>query len=74
MKGHRAPLQVLAELAPGEGRAWLVGGAIRDELLGRETLDYDVVVDGDVEGLARALGRAGRGTRSTSLRRSAPGG
>jgi poly(A) polymerase len=61
MKGPRAPLQVLAELAPGEGRAWLVGGAIRDELLGRETLDYDVVVDGDVEGLARALGRAGRG-------------
>jgi len=55
------PLQALAELAPAHGRAWLVGGAVRDELLGRQTLDYDVAVDGDVQGLARALGRAARG-------------
>jgi putative nucleotidyltransferase with HDIG domain len=54
-------LQSLAELTPGHGRGWLVGGAVRDELLGRETLDYDVAVDGDVEGLARALARAARG-------------
>ncbi len=40
------------------GRAWVVGGAIRDELLGRDTSDFDVVVDGDVRSLARAVARA----------------
>jgi putative nucleotidyltransferase with HDIG domain len=39
-------------------RAWLVGGAIRDELLGRDTSDFDVVVDGNVRSLARAVARA----------------
>jgi poly(A) polymerase len=48
------PLDVLAEL--GE-RAWLVGGALRDELLGRETTDADVVIDGDVRAVARRLAR-----------------
>ncbi|HVW18675.1 MAG TPA: HDIG domain-containing protein [Solirubrobacteraceae bacterium] len=38
--------------------AWLVGGALRDRLLGREVTDLDIVVDGDVEAAARALGRA----------------
>jgi putative nucleotidyltransferase with HDIG domain len=40
---------------------WLVGGAVRDHLLGRETDDIDLVVDGEVEAAARALAR-GRGT------------
>jgi putative nucleotidyltransferase with HDIG domain len=39
--------------------AWLVGGAVRDELLGRETADYDVVVAGDPATAARAVARAG---------------
>jgi poly(A) polymerase len=39
-------------------RAWLVGGAIRDRLLGRPTLDLDVVVDGDPAAAARAVARA----------------
>ncbi|HWD64386.1 MAG TPA: HD domain-containing protein [Solirubrobacteraceae bacterium] len=39
-------------------RAWLVGGAVRDELLERETTDFDLVVDADVRSVARALGRA----------------
>jgi putative nucleotidyltransferase with HDIG domain len=40
-------------------RAWLVGGAVRDRLLGRPPApDLDVVLDGDVRGAARALGRA----------------
>jgi len=56
-----APLQALAEIALGRGRAWLVGGAVRDQLLGRSTLDYDIVVDGDVKGLARALARSAGG-------------
>jgi len=42
-------------------RAWLVGGAVRDRLLGRQTADVDVVVEGDPELAARAVaGAAGR--------------
>jgi poly(A) polymerase len=41
-------------------RAWLVGGAVRDALLGRRTADVDVVVDGDPERAARAVARAAR--------------
>ena len=47
----------LAELAAMTERAWLVGGAVRDELLGRATEDFDVAVEGDARGLARRLGR-----------------
>ena len=39
-------------------RAWLVGGAIRDRVLGRATLDVDVIVDGDPAAAARAVARA----------------
>lgn len=39
-------------------RAWVVGGALRDRLLGRETVDLDVVVEGGPEEAARALSRA----------------
>ena len=40
-------IDVLREALEGE-RAWLVGGALRDRLLGRPTPDLDVVVEGDV--------------------------
>ena len=44
-------------------QAWLVGGAIRDRLLGRSTQDLDVVVDGDPAEAARAVAAAaGRAT------------
>jgi putative nucleotidyltransferase with HDIG domain len=52
------PLAVLARIA-GEG--WLVGGAVRDRLLGRPTTDYDVAVPADPKRLARALGRSADG-------------
>jgi poly(A) polymerase len=43
-------------------RAWLVGGAVRDRVLGRSTRDLDVVVDGDpaeaAHAVADAAGRA----------------
>ena len=39
-------------------RAWLVGGAVRDLLLGRATADIDIVVEGDPEQAARAVARA----------------
>ncbi len=43
-------------------RAWLVGGAVRDRLLGRPTPDVDVAVDGDPGATARRLARRARGT------------
>ncbi|HTW11205.1 MAG TPA: HD domain-containing protein [Solirubrobacteraceae bacterium] len=55
------PLRTLSELA-GDGQpAWVVGGAVRDELLGRPTLDYDIALSGDAGPLAKALGRAAGG-------------
>jgi poly(A) polymerase len=47
--------------ALADERAWLVGGALRDRLLGRPTPDLDVVVDGDVRAAARRLGRGAGG-------------
>ncbi|MGP0100135.1 MAG: HDIG domain-containing metalloprotein [Solirubrobacteraceae bacterium] len=48
----------VARTALAGTRAWLVGGAVRDRLLGRETADVDVVVAGDTEQAARAVARA----------------
>jgi poly(A) polymerase len=54
------PLQAARAALFGR-QAWLVGGAIRDRVLGRETLDIDVVVDGDPGEAARAIAKsAGR--------------
>ncbi len=47
------PIQALAGLVSGE--AWLVGGAVRDHLLGRPILDFDVAVQEDPQPLARRL-------------------
>lgn len=47
-----------ARTALADSPAWLVGGAIRDRLLGRATSDLDVVVDGDPAQAARAIARA----------------
>jgi putative nucleotidyltransferase with HDIG domain len=41
--------------------AWIVGGALRDELLGRPVRDYDVAVAGDPALAARALAKEVRG-------------
>ncbi|HEV2815513.1 MAG TPA: HDIG domain-containing protein [Solirubrobacteraceae bacterium] len=54
------PLRIARE-ALGEERAWLVGGALRDRLLGRPVDDLDLVVDGDVRSAAKRLARAARG-------------
>ena len=51
-----APLQELAGIA--DEPAWLVGGAVRDRLLGRATDDYDVAVGGDARRLAREFARS----------------
>jgi putative nucleotidyltransferase with HDIG domain len=39
-------------------RAWLVGGAVRDRVLGRVNPDVDVIVEGDSARAARAVARA----------------
>jgi putative nucleotidyltransferase with HDIG domain len=46
------PLEAIAAI---EVPAWLVGGALRDRLLGRPTTDYDVAVDGEPRVVARQL-------------------
>jgi poly(A) polymerase len=53
--GAGAALDALERLVP---RAWLVGGAVRDRLLGRASLDYDVAVDDDVPRVARQVAGA----------------
>jgi tRNA nucleotidyltransferase (CCA-adding enzyme) len=60
-----ARLRELVDAIPGVERIrdaagalpiYLVGGVVRDLLLGRERSDLDVVVEGDAEALARRLG------------------
>jgi poly(A) polymerase len=43
-------------------RAWLVGGAVRDHVLGRPVADLDVVVDDDPGEGARAIAQAAKST------------
>ena len=54
------PLAIAREALAGRD-AWLVGGAVRDRILGRPVLDLDLVVDGDVQTAAKDLARAMRG-------------
>ncbi|MDP9188815.1 MAG: hypothetical protein M3O25_06160 [Actinomycetota bacterium] len=53
-----AALPGVAELRSAAAGApvYLVGGAVRDMLLGAERADLDVVVEGDIKPLAKALG------------------
>jgi len=50
-----------AALAARNERVWLVGGSLRDALLGRPVADIDLAVDGDAAGVARAVARAAGG-------------
>ncbi len=43
-------------------RVWLVGGVVRDALLGRDTRDADLVTDGNPGAIAKRVGRAARAT------------
>src|SRR4051812_40579027 len=49
--------------ALGDARAWVVGGAVRDRLLGRRAADddIDVVLEGDARPAARRIARAAGG-------------
>jgi len=50
-------------------QAWLVGGVVRDRVLGRERVpaDLDVIVDGDTAAAARAVARAAGRAASFAL-------
>jgi poly(A) polymerase len=50
------PLLALTELVGGP--AWLVGGAVRDQLLGRPTADFDVALSSEPRPIAKSLARA----------------
>jgi len=55
-----------ASLSPGEA-GWLVGGCLRDELLGLPVKDIDIVLDGHPEPFARGLAdRLGGGVFASS--------
>jgi putative nucleotidyltransferase with HDIG domain len=49
-----------ARTALAGARAWIVGGTVRDRLLGRPIADVDVVIDGDPAQAARAVARESR--------------
>jgi poly(A) polymerase len=57
-RGVSAEAVQAVRAALGGERAWIVGGAVRDELLDRPVADVDLVVDGDARAAAKALGRA----------------
>jgi poly(A) polymerase len=57
-----SPLLDTVRAALAGRRAWLVGGAVRDRALGLAGDDLDLVLEGDVEATARALGRVARAT------------
>ena len=68
--GPRSPEEVaaaaLAVLGSGE-RGWLVGGCLRDQLLGLPVRDLDIAVNGAPEPFARALAdRLGAGVFASS--------
>lgn len=50
--------QVAAALGEWSDRAWFVGGALRDQLLGRPVIDVDLVVTDDPRAAAQSVHRA----------------
>jgi poly(A) polymerase len=52
--------ETLADQSKGR-KIWLVGGALRDHLLGREAIDLDFAVDKDARSLARRFADAMQG-------------
>lgn len=54
------PLEAAREVFAGRA-VWIVGGTVRDQLLGRVTTDLDLAVQGDPQDAAKALARASGG-------------
>jgi poly(A) polymerase len=56
------PAEAVSAALSAEGvEGWIVGGAVRDAMLGRRIRDVDVAVAGDPEAAARAVARSVRG-------------
>jgi tRNA nucleotidyltransferase (CCA-adding enzyme) len=69
-EGERAWLARLGEVAADAGaRAWLVGGPVRDLILGERAPDTDLAIEGDVAAVAEAIAREvdGRVSKSTEF-------
>jgi len=61
-EADRSVAEALVEIAVRRGeQVYLVGGSVRDLLLGRTHVDLDVAVEGDAIGLARELAKARQG-------------
>ncbi|HLH66282.1 MAG TPA: hypothetical protein VKV27_11310 [Solirubrobacteraceae bacterium] len=56
IRAGAAVLDALRRASPAGTGVYLVGGAVRDLLLGDDPLDLDLAVEGEVAALARALG------------------
>jgi tRNA nucleotidyltransferase/poly(A) polymerase len=63
VSGHLDAAALTAPLAALTAPAWVVGGGLRDALLGRPVADLDVVTQGDAAAEAAALSRAHRAAR-----------
>lgn len=55
------PVRAVREALAGERGVWLVGGTVRDALLGRPVKDVDLAVESEPERAARAVAAAVRG-------------
>jgi tRNA nucleotidyltransferase (CCA-adding enzyme) len=70
---RRVEMRALAHAAKARGvSVWIVGGAVRDALMGRPVPEIDVAVRGDAQSLAAALDRQGSG-RAVFLSEDRPG-
>ena len=56
--GASEPVRRLREALSGVPGAWLVGGVVRDALLDRQLVDFDLAVRGDARAAAQAASRA----------------
>jgi len=61
----RTLLDAIASLGDRAGPVYLVGGTVRDILLGEESFDVDIAVDGDAIEFARALAATLEGRMTT---------
>jgi len=61
----RTLLDAIASLGDRAGHVYLVGGTVRDILLGEESFDVDIAVDGDAIEFARALAATLEGRMTT---------
>ena len=55
-------LQICRFLTAHQIESYLVGGAVRDALLGRETADFDLAINGNALELASSIGNTMGGT------------